>query len=108
MAASFIEVVAQDGGRFNAYVARPAQGSGPGLVLLQEIFGINDTMKSMADRFAEEGYVVLVPDLFWRIKPGISLGYVEADMKQALDYLGRFDVDLAAADIAATVSPFPT
>src|SRR6266404_5398568 len=75
MAASFIEVVAQDGGRFNAYVARPAQGSGPGLVLLQEIFGVNDTMKATADRYAEEGYVVLVPDLFWRIKPGIELGY---------------------------------
>src|SRR5260370_39320894 len=62
------------------------------------------SMKSMADRFAEEGYVVLVPDLFWRFKPGISLGYGEADMKQALDYLGRFDVDLAVDDIAATVA----
>ena len=59
MAASFIEVVAQDGGRFNAYLARPAQGSGPGLVLLQEILGINDYMRSMADRYAEEGGVDL-------------------------------------------------
>ena len=91
MAGSFMEVVAQDGGRFNAYVARPAQGSGPGLVVLQEIFGINDTMKATADRFAEEGYVVLVPDLFWRIKPGIELGYGEADMTQALAYLPQFD-----------------
>jgi len=92
MAGSFIEVVAQDGGRFNAYVARPAQGSGPGLVLLQEIFGINDTMKATADRFAEEGYVVLVPDLFWRIKPGIELGYDEADMKQALAAVSAADI----------------
>jgi carboxymethylenebutenolidase len=103
MAGSFIEVVAQDGGRFNAYMARPAQGSGPGLVLLQEIFGINDYMRSMADRYAEEGYVVLVPDLFWRMKPGIVLGYGEADVRQALGYLERFDIDRSIDDIAATL-----
>ena len=104
MSASFIEVTAHDGGRFNAYVARPAQGSGPGLVLLQEIFGINDFMKSMADRFAEEGYVVLVPDLFWRIQPGIVLGYGDADMQTALGYLHRFDIDRAIDDVEATIS----
>ncbi|MGF6854602.1 dienelactone hydrolase family protein [Paraburkholderia sp. CI3] len=104
MAGSFIEVVAHDGGRFNAYVARPAQGSGPGLVLLQEIFGVNDTMKATADRYAEEGYVVLVPDLFWRIKPSIALGYGDADMKEALGYLGQFDAEVAVKDIAATVA----
>ena len=48
-------------------------------MLLQEIFGINGYMKSMADRYAEEGYVVLVPDLFWRMKPGVDFGYGEAD-----------------------------
>ncbi|MFS2128236.1 dienelactone hydrolase family protein, partial [Pseudomonas sp. Pseusp97] len=74
------------------------------LVLLQEIFGVNDTMKATADRFAEEGYVVLVPDLFWRIKPGIELGYDEADMKQALAYLNQFDTNLAVDDIAATIA----
>ena len=79
MSSQTIEITAQDGGRFTAYLAKPAQGSGPGLVLLQEIFGINDYMKSMADRYAEEGYVVLVPDLFWRMKPGVVLGYGEAD-----------------------------
>ena len=104
MSESFIEVVSQDGGRFNAYIARPAQGSGPELVLLQEIFGVNDYLKGMADRYAEEGYVVVVPDLFWRMKPGIQLGYGEADMKQALGYLERFDIDRAVDDIAATMA----
>jgi carboxymethylenebutenolidase len=104
MSGQFIEVKAADGGSFAAYLAKPAQGSGPGLVLLQEIFGINDYMKSMADLFAEEGYVVLVPDLFWRMKPGVVLGYGEADMGQAFDYYGRFDTDLAVQDIAATIS----
>ncbi|CAG4897220.1 dienelactone hydrolase family protein [Paraburkholderia gardini] len=104
MAGSFIEITAHDGGRFSAYIARPAQGSGPGLVLLQEIFGINSYLKSMADRYAEEGYVVMVPDLFWRMKPGVVLGYGEADVKEAMQYLARFDIDLACKDIAATVT----
>jgi carboxymethylenebutenolidase len=104
MEGSIIEVAAHDGGRFNAYIARPVQGSGPGLVLLQEIFGINDSMKSMADRFAEEGYVVLVPDLFWRIKPGIVLGYQGDDLKQAYDCYSQFDAERAVDDIAATLA----
>ncbi|MBP0590653.1 dienelactone hydrolase family protein [Paraburkholderia sp. LEh10] len=103
MAGSFIEVAARDGGRFNAYIARPAQGSGPGLVLLQEIFGINDYLKATADHYAEEGYVVLVPDLFWRIQPNIVLGYDDEDMKRALDIYSKFDADRAVDDIAATI-----
>jgi carboxymethylenebutenolidase len=103
MAGSFIEVAARDGGRFNAYMARPAQGSGPGLVLLQEIFGINDYLKQTADRYAEEGYVVVVPDLFWRMQPNVVLGYDGDDMKRALDFHAKFDVDLAVRDIAATL-----
>ncbi|MEM5365891.1 dienelactone hydrolase family protein [Paraburkholderia azotifigens] len=102
MAGSFIEIAARDGGRFNAYIARPAQGSGPGLVLLQEIFGINDYLKQTADRYAEEGYIVLVPDLFWRMQPNVVLGYDGDDMKRALDFHAKFDVDLAVQDIAAT------
>lgn len=103
MSGQIVDVVARDGGKFSAYLATPAQGSGPGLVLLQEIFGINDYMKSMADRYAEEGYVVLVPDLFWRMKPGVVLGYGEADLVQALDYHERFNVEASIDDIAATV-----
>jgi carboxymethylenebutenolidase len=104
MSGQFIEVTAHDGGRFSAYLATPPQGSGPGLVLLQEIFGINDYMKSMADRYAQEGYVVLVPDLFWRMKPGVVLGYTAEDFTEALGYNARFDVPLGIEDIAATVA----
>jgi carboxymethylenebutenolidase len=73
-------------------------------VLLQEIFGINGYMRAMADRFAEEGYVVLVPDLLWRMKPGVELGYGEADFNEALGYNERLDIDLAIADIGSTIS----
>lgn len=104
MTGSYIDITAADGGRFKAYMARPAKGSGPGLVLAQEIFGINPYMQAMADRFAEEGYVVLVPDLFWRLEPGVVLGYGEADFAKAIDLYQRLDVGRAVDDIAATVS----
>ncbi|MCM3108994.1 dienelactone hydrolase family protein, partial [Bacillus velezensis] len=72
-------------------------------VLLQEIFGINDYMKETADRFAEEGYVVLVPDLFWRMKHGVDLGYTGEDFATELRYNDEFDVDRAITDIASTI-----
>ena len=104
MDAKTITVAAADGGAFDAYVATPAAGSGPAIVLLQEIFGVNRHMRDVADTYAEEGYVVVAPDLFWRLAPGIELTRSEADFQQALDYMGRFDTDLACQDIAATVA----
>ena len=71
MNGSMIKISASDGGEFEAYLSTPSQGSGPGLILLQEIFGVNQYLRDMADQFAEEGYVVLVPDLFWRMEPGV-------------------------------------
>ena len=60
-----IEIQSTDGtGTFSAYVAEPASGNGPALVICQEIFGVNETMRQVADRYAEEGYVAIVPDLF--------------------------------------------
>ena len=103
MAGSMVTLTASDGGQFEAYLSEPANGSGPGLVLLQEIFGINPFLRNMADQFASEGYVTLVPDLFWRMKPGIVLGYDDESLKQAFDYYGRFDVDLGIKDAAASI-----
>ena len=91
MKGTWIAVDAPDGGRFEAYLAKPAQGSGPGLVLCQEIFGVNEDMRRMADLYAEEGYVVLVPDLFWRFEPDIELGHGEADLRRALELSARLD-----------------
>jgi carboxymethylenebutenolidase len=103
--AHYIDIPAQDGtGSFKGWLALPASGSGPGLVVGQEIFGINQNMRDVAEMYAEEGYVALVPDLFWRQKPGVDLGYTDAEFQQALGYLGRFDVDLAVDDIGATIA----
>ena len=65
----------------------PESGSGPGLLIEQEIFGVNASLRAIADLYAEEGYVCLVPDLFWRMEPGVDLGYDEADFAKAFEYL---------------------
>src|SRR5690348_17687307 len=103
MAGRYITVKAKDGGSFKAYLAAPEKGSGPGIVLLQEIFGINAYVREVADYYAEEGYVVLAPDLFWRLDQDVDLGYTEADWKKAFDYFQRFNVDQGVEDITAAV-----
>jgi len=74
------------------------------LLLLQEIFGINASIRGVADYYAEEGYVVLAPDLFWRIEPGIELGFSDADRQRAFGYYGKFDIEKSIGDIAATAA----
>ena len=64
MKGEWITVPVSDAGSFRAYLSRPATGSGPGLLLLQEIFGVNETMRAQADQLAGEAYAVVVPDLF--------------------------------------------
>ena len=98
-----VSITAADGGVFNAYLALPEGGRGPALVLLQEIFGVNRHLRELADRYAEEGYVTIAPDLFWRLQPGVELGYSEADVKAAFDFYGRFDPDQAIKDVADTI-----
>ena len=98
-----IEIRATDSSAtFSGYLALPASGKGPGVVIGQEIFGVNANMRAVADFYAEEGYVALVPDLFWRLQPGIDLGYTEADFTQAIDLFQRLDVDKAVTDIDAS------
>ena len=62
-----------DGGEFDAYLAIPPSGVGPGIVVLQEIFGVNAYMRSVADWYAAHGFVALCPDLFWRQERGVEL-----------------------------------
>lgn len=99
-----IEIQAADGsGSFGGYLAVPAAGRGPGIVLLQEIFGVNATIREIADYYAEEGYVVLAPDLFWRQEAGVELGYDPEDWQKAFGFYQGFDQDLGVADIGAAI-----
>ena len=103
MAGVTIDIPVADGDGFSGYLAVPEAGSGPGLLIEQEIFGVNASLRAVADLYAEEGYVCLVPDLFWRMEPGVDLGYDEDDFAKAFDFYQRFDVDQALVDIGAAL-----
>ena len=91
-------------GSFSAYCARPDGDARAALVVIQEIFGVNAGIRGKCDRLAEDGYLALAPDLFWRLEPGVELDPdVEGEFKQALELMGRFDQDQGVADIEATI-----
>jgi len=90
-----------EGGRMAALLARPEQPGRGGLVMLQEIFGVNAAMQAKARKFAGHGFTVLVPDLFWRMKPRVSLGYQDPDRGTAFGYMQKFDSPAGIHDIAA-------
>ena len=94
-------IPATDGsGAFEAYCAVPASGSGPGILLFQEIFGINDNMRGLADRLAGEGYVTLVLDMFWRIEPRFERKD-ESGIGDAFAMVQKFDAAKGVEDIKA-------
>lgn len=105
MAGQWITLDAADNsGSFRGYLATPACGNGPGLVLAQEVFGVNATMQQVADYYAEEGYTVLVPDLFWRQEPNVELGYTEADWQRAFGFYQGFNEAKGVEDIRVSLS----
>lgn len=91
-----------DGGEFDAYLALPAGGYGPGVLVLQEIFGVNKYMRSVADWYAAHGFVALVPDLFWRLQPGIEL--TDVDRARAIELYLQLDQAKAVEDSAAALN----
>jgi carboxymethylenebutenolidase len=90
-----------DNNEFDGYLALPASGYGPGIVVLQEIFGVNSFMRSVADWYAAHGFVALCPDLFWRQEPGVELS--EADREKAFTLYAGLDEAKAVQDSAAAV-----
>lgn len=89
-------------GHMSAYLALPESGQGPGIVLLQEIFGVNIAMREKASKLAAQGYVVMVPDLFWRQTPNVQLGYDDAGRAEGFKLLQSFDFAKGVEDIKAT------
>ena len=77
---SFIDLKAADGFVFPAYVAQPAGQPKGGVVVLQEIFGVNSHIRAVADGYAQEGYLAVAPSTFHRVKSGVELGYGQDDM----------------------------
>ncbi len=96
--------ISVEGGSFAAYVARPAKPRAPAVVVLQEIFGVNQVMRDITDGLAGQGYLAICPDLFWRIEPGIDItDKTDAEWKRAFELFNAFDVDTGMGDIAATI-----
>jgi carboxymethylenebutenolidase len=94
-------IVTADGASFHAFRAVPEGGSGPGILLFQEIFGINDNMRGLAEKLARQGYVVLVPDMFWRIEPRFERKD-ESGLGDAFAIVQQFDFAAAVGDIQST------
>ena len=84
------QVEARDGGAFDATVVVPDGGRGPGILLIQEIFGVNDFLLAKADELAALGYVVLCPDVFWRVERNVALPHDEAALQEAFGYVTRY------------------
>jgi carboxymethylenebutenolidase len=98
-----ITIESFDGGEFDGYLALPASGYGPGIVVIQEVFGVNQYMRSVADWYAAHGFVALCPDLFWRIERGIQLTDKGDDWQKAIELYQKIDENKAAEDAAAAL-----
>ncbi len=99
-----IRIKSFDGGEIDAYIALPAAGFGPGIVVLQEIFGVNQFMRDVCDWYAVHGFVAICPDLFWRQEAGVQLtDQTEADVGKAFQLYQGLDIAKAVEDSAAAV-----
>ncbi len=103
-------VEAPTGDWFDAYAFVPEEG-GPGVLLLQEIFGVEEFLQAKARLLAGLGYSVLVPDVFWRVERNVSLGHDEAALQVAFGYMGRFSEipkDVSTGDLIAALAHLRT
>jgi carboxymethylenebutenolidase len=103
MAESRVEPVTTPDGAFDLTVWLPAAGTGPGLLLIQEIFGVSDYIRAVAEDLAGLGYVVGAPDLFWRLTPGYQAVHDEAGVAASLEMGSRFDFEQGVADAGAAL-----
>jgi carboxymethylenebutenolidase len=93
-----------DGGEMGAYVALPPGGSGAGVLVLMEIFGVGPYIRRAAERLAELGYVALAPDLYRRIEPGLEIAHDEEGIARAMQTVQRLDGEGAVEDAAVALS----
>jgi carboxymethylenebutenolidase len=103
MAESRVEQVQNPDGSFELTVWLPEAGTGPGLLLIQEIYGVSDYIRAVAEDLAGLGYVVAAPDLFWRLKPGHRAAHDEAGLQESLALAAQFDAEQGVADAAAAL-----
>lgn len=100
----FTTLMARDGHEFQAYLAAPPGRPRGAVVVLQEIFGVNQHIRSVTDGFAAEGYTAIAPALFDRIRRGIQLGYGDADRDEGRGYMQQLKPEDTMRDVAAAVA----
>jgi carboxymethylenebutenolidase len=92
-----------DDGAFAAYIARPKTSPAPAVVVLQEVFGVNADIRKTCDELAEQGFIAVAPDLFWRQEPGVDLNHwSDAEWKKGLALYAAYDRDKGVRDIVTT------
>jgi carboxymethylenebutenolidase len=105
MSGKEITIKAADGGQFKGYLATPASGKGPGIVVAQEIFGVNEVMREITDMYAKEGFVALCPDLFWRQEPGVQItDKTQEEWGKAFKLMQGFDFAKGMSDVQASIT----
>jgi carboxymethylenebutenolidase len=97
----WVKLKTTDGVELQGYVKRPQGAALGGVVVVQEIFGVNKSIRAVVDHYAREGYVAIAPAIFDRIEPGVELGYDEAGMKKAFSLYPKLDPAETLKDIAA-------
>jgi carboxymethylenebutenolidase len=86
-----VELTAADGARIPAYVALPAGKPRGGLVVMQEIFGVNKHIRAVADGYAQDGYLAVAPHIFQRVQPDVDVGYSPQDIALGMGYKQKAD-----------------
>ena len=100
-----IELKTKDGQTISAYKAEPAGKPRGGIVVIQEIWGVNSHIRDVADRYAKEGYLAIAPAIFDRIEPGVKMDqYTQETMQKGFGYMQKVDQDKALLDISAAVA----
>ncbi len=98
---SFTTLKAADGQELQAYVALPEGAPIGGLVVVQEIFGVNESIRKVADSYAQDGFVAVAPAIFDRTEKGVELGYEGPDMQRAFGLMQKLNMDTVLLDVAA-------
>jgi carboxymethylenebutenolidase len=98
-----IKLKAKDGKEFSAYKAVPKDGRGPGMLVIQEIFGVNSHIREVVDLYAQLGFVALAPDIFFRVKPGLNIGYSPDEIQEGFSYYQKLDFDEAVVDLTSAI-----
>lgn len=103
--AEYVRIPTYEGdGEFQAYVARPAGAPTAAIIVIQEVFGVNEGIRRKADHWADLGYLAVAPDVFWRQQAGVDLDPdVPEEFQQAIGFMMKHDFDAGIRDVEATI-----